>query len=244
MEVRRHIKRHVLAFFRRIDQWMLGPRYTLRRLPLGKANPAPSLPAVDSVSIRVINLESRADRLHETEAELAKMGITRWSRFSAVKDSNGALGCALSHAQLMEQVQDLEPAVMVCEDDIEFLVSPEELRTLVSEFLANPILDVLCLAFHLRLPPHAISSRLAITADTATAACYVVKTRALPMLRDSFVEATQLIQAGKPLGLVAIDRHWRKLQRRQLMFAIPRERAVRQRPSFSDIEGHDVFYGV
>jgi len=244
MEVKRHLKRHALAFFRRIEWWMLGPRYALRRLTLSRANPAPVSSAVDSVPIRVINLESRADRLRETEAELATMGITQWSRFSAVKDSNGALGCALSHAQLMEQVQGLEPAVMVCEDDIEFLVSPEELRTLVSEFLTNPALDVLCLAFHLRLPPHVITSRLAITADTATAACYVVKTRALPMLRDSFVEATHLIRAGKPLGLVAIDRHWRKLQRRELVFAVPRERAVRQRPSYSDIEGHDVFYGV
>ena len=244
MEVKRHLKRHVLAFFRRIDQWMLGPRYLSKRLALRKANPSAVLSTVDSVPTRVINLESRADRLRETEAELAQMGITQWSRFSAVKDLNGALGCALSHAQLMEQVQGLEPAVMICEDDVEFLVTAEELRALVSEFLTNPVLDVLCLAFHLRLPPHAITSRLAITADAATAACYVVKTRALPMLRDSFVEATHLIRAGKPLGLVAIDRHWRKLQRRQLVFAVPRERAVRQRPSYSDIEGHDVFYGV
>lgn len=244
MEVRRHLKRHALAFVRRIDQCMLGPRYIVRRLATGKANPSPVLTSLDCVPIRVINLESRVDRLRETEAELAKTGIRRWSRFSAVKDSNGALGCALSHAQLMEQVQGCEPAVMICEDDIEFLVAPEELHTLVSDFLANPALDVLCLAYHLRLPPHTISSRLAITADTATAACYVVKTGALPLLRDSFIEATQFIQAGKPLGLFAIDRHWRKLQRRQLIFAIPQERAVRQRPSFSDIEGHDVFYGV
>lgn len=244
MEVRRHLKRHVLAFFRRIDQWRLGPRYTVRRLKLSKANPQPVLSTFDSIPIRVINLESRADRLRETEAELVRMGITRWSRFSAVKDSHGALGCALSHSQLMEQVQGLEPAVMVCEDDIEFLVSPAELRALVNEFLANPALDVLCLAFHLRLPARAISSRLAITADTATAACYVVKSRALPMLRDSFIEATELIRAGKPMGIAAIDRHWRKLQRNQLVFALPRERAVRQRASFSDIEGQDVFYGV
>ena len=244
MEVRRHLKRHALAFFRRIDQWRLGPRYTVRRLKLSKANPQPVLSTFDSIPIRIINLESRADRLRETEAELVRMGITRWSRFSAVKDSNGALGCALSHSQLMEQVHGLEPAVMVCEDDIEFLVSPEELRTLVNEFLANPALDVLCLAFHLRLPPRDISPRLAITADTATTACYIVKTIALPTLRNSFGEATKLIQAGKPLGLVSIDRHWRKLQRQQLVFAIPRERAVRQRASFSDIEGRDAFYGV
>ena len=107
MEVKRHLKRHVLTFFRRIDQWMLGPRYLAKRLALRKANPSPVLSIVDSVPTRVINLESRSDRLRETEAELAQMGITQWSRFSAVKDSNGALGCALSHAQLMEQVQGL-----------------------------------------------------------------------------------------------------------------------------------------
>ena len=244
MELRRHLKRHVLSFFRRIDKSVLGPRYLVRRLKTRSVDRTPAVGGFDSIPLHVINLESRIDRLRDTETELRKMGRTHWSRFDAVGNSNGALGCALSHARLLKQVEGVEPAVIVCEDDIEFLVSSDELREVVGEFMVNSALDVLCLAFHLRLPPHNISPKLAITADTATAACYVVKSRALPLLRNSFDEASRLIQAGKPLGLVAIDRHWRKLQRRGLIFAIPRVRAVRQRPSFSDIEGRDVFYGV
>jgi len=244
VEFRRHLKRHALSFSRRIDQWVLGPRYAARRFRINRANESEVRPLFESIPIYVINLESRPDRLRETEAELAKMGIARWSRFDAVKDSNGALGCARSHARLAERVQDSEPAVMVCEDDVEFLVSPENLRALVTEFLGNPALDVLCLAYNLRFKPHTISPNLAVTADTATAACYVVKTASIDTLKDSFSEAARLIQEGKPIGLVAIDQYWKKLQRRKLVFAVPQKRAVRQRPSFSDIEGHDVFYGV
>lgn len=244
MEVRRHLKRQILSFSRQVDSWMLGPRYVAKRLKPAIANAMAMRTGTDSIPTHVINLESRPDRLSETATELAKMGITHWSRFEAVKESNGALGCALSHARLVEQLQGAQPAVMVCEDDIEFLVSPDALHDVVSEFLRNPALDVLCLAFHLRSQPHRISSSLAITADTATASCYVAKTHSLEMLRDSFFEAAQLIEEGKPMGLAAIDQHWKKLQRRELIFAVPRVRAVRQRASFSDIEGHEVFYGV
>jgi hypothetical protein len=64
------------------------------------------------------------------------------------------------------------------------------------------------------------------------------------LLRDSFLDSAKLIEEGKPLGLAAADQRWKQLQRRTLIFAIPRVRAARQRSSFSDIEGKEVSYGV
>ena len=90
----------------------------------------------------------------------------------------------------------------------------------------------------------AISKRLAVTADTATASCYVAKAAAIDKLKKSFQESAFMIRAGQPIGISAIDQHWKKLQRKDLLFAIPRTRAVRQRASYSNIEGRDVFYGV
>lgn len=243
-EIIRHLRRYLGVIIRSVDRVALPLRFFLRKLRGGAANFSTAAARADEIPVYFINLASRPDRLRETENELARMGISRWSRFDATKDDNGALGCALSHAGLLEGLDDCQPAVMVCEDDIEFLVEPEELRVLLEEFLGNPAIDVLCLAFAVTAKGHAISSRLAVTSNTQTLACYVAKPAAIRLLRTSFYESAQRIQEGKPLGRFAADQHWKKLQRRRLIFAIPLNRAARQRPSFSDIEGREVSYGV
>lgn len=244
MEIGRHLRRYVVLLRQSVDRALLPLRFRVRQLRfMGASQPAAGVSA-ENLPVHFINLASRPDRLRETQDELERMGLVQWSRFDAIKNDNGALGCALSHARVFEGLKPGETAVMVCEDDIEFLVSPEELRALVQEFLENPALDVLCVAFNVIAKGHPISSRLAITSNTQTLACYVAKAAAVHLLRDSFFESAQLIQHGKPLGLVAADQHWKKLQRRTLIFSIPRKRAARQRPSFSDIEGQEVSYGV
>jgi hypothetical protein len=244
MEVVKHLKRNLLSLSRTLDRGVLPLRFFLRKRRPHPKNILCVGAKSESIPVHVINLATRPDRLRETQDEFRKMGILRWTRFEAVKSDNGSLGCALSHARLLESIDGSELAVMVCEDDIEFLVSPQELDALMAEFLASPAIDVLCLAFNVGSKPHPISSRLAITANTQTTACYVVKGRAREMLTVSFFESAGLIQQGKPLGIAAVDRHWKKLQRRTLLFAVPRVRAARQRPSFSDIEEQKVSYGV
>jgi glycosyl transferase family 25 len=244
VEVVKHLRRSLVILSRSLDRVLLPIRFWGRTLSPIPGNRAVAHADAGSMPVHFINLPSRPDRLRETEDEFARMNLHRGSRFEAVKEENGALGCALSHARLLESVDQHQLVVMVCEDDIEFLVSPQELRALLDEFLLNPALDVLCLAFNLIAPAHAVSPLLAVTANTATTACYVVKRPALENLKTSFFESASLIQAGQPLGLAAADQHWKRLQRRTLIFAIPRKRAARQRPSFSDIEGQDVSYGV
>jgi glycosyl transferase, family 25 len=244
MEIGKHLRRYVVSLSRSVDRAVLPLRYRIRKLRFMFTRASATRLSAENVPVHFINLASRPDRLRETQDELQRMGLVSWSRFDAIKNDNGALGCALSHAGVFAGLQPGETAVMVCEDDIEFLVSPEELRELVQEFLENPALDVLCVAFNALAKGHPISSRLDITSNTQTLACYVAKASAIELLRDSFSESARLIQEGKPLGLVAVDQHWKRLQRRTLIFAIPRKRAARQRPSFSDIEGQDVSYGV
>ncbi len=244
MEVFKHLRRSRVLMSRAVDRAVLPLRFWSRTLSPVPGNRAIVGVDATSIPVRFINLASRPDRLRDTEVEFARMELVRVSRFEAVKEENGALGCALSHGRLLESVDDHQPVVMVCEDDIEFLVSPEELRALLEEFLANPAIDVLCLAFNLIAKAHPVSPLLAITANTATTACYVVKRPALERLEKSFFESARLIQEGQPLGLAAADQHWKKLQRRGLIFAVPRTRAARQRASFSDIEGQEVSYGV
>lgn len=244
MEPVKHLKRACTCLSRWLSWGILPLRFLARRFRPPSENLFSSEAVAASIPVHVINLATRRDRLHETHGELSRMGISEWSRFDAVKSEDGAIGCALSHARVLEGLGAPVPAVMVCEDDVEFLVGRDELRAVLVEFMANPALDVLCLAFRLGSKPHSVSPRLAITSDTQTAACYIAKGRAQRLLSQSFSESAELIKRGKPRGLAAADQHWKKLQRRALIFAVPHNRAVRQRPSFSDIEGRNVAYGL
>ena len=48
-----------------------------------------------------INLDARSDRKEYIERELPKIEITP-NRFSAIKLTNGALGCSMSHLKCLE----------------------------------------------------------------------------------------------------------------------------------------------
>ena len=231
-------------FRRHVDRFLVPQRVRRKVRSIVAADRTAGLLSSAAIPVHFINLSSRPDRREETENELQNVGFRNVFRFEAIQSENGALGCALSHAGLMKSLKVDTPAVMVCEDDIEFLSSPHELQAVLAEFLEDVSLDVLCLAYSTRGKPKAISERLAVTVETATASCFVVKARAIKTLEKSFRESAEMIQSGRPIGISAIDQHWKKLQRTDLLFAIPRSRMARQRASYSDIEGHDVFYGV
>lgn len=244
MDIAGFVRRQRNSSVRLLFRGLLPLRYFARRFFSPSATRLAIRPDSLSVPVYFINLKKRRDRLRETRKEFDKAGLRNWSRFEAISDENGALGCALSHFALMDGLRESESPFMVCEDDIEFLVGPEEIKATLQDFFDNPALDVLCLAYRLGSKPFPVSSLLAITTNTQTASCYVVKRRAAEKLRQSFAESIDLIRGGTPIGLSAIDQHWKKMQRRTLVFAIPLVRAAQQRPSFSDIERNDVSYGV
>lgn len=244
MEIVRHLKRYSRILSRTLDHALLPGRYAFRKMTESKDSLENRVLPLEDIPIYVINLATRSDRLRETRAEFRRIGLTKWARFDAQENENGALGCSLSHASLLDQVAGPESVVMVCEDDLEFLASGKELTQILEDFQANSALDVLCLAFNLGSKPFPINSRLALTANSATTACYVAKARAIPLLKKSFLESANLIAEDKPLGLVAADQHWKRLQRAKLIFAVPRNRVARQRDSYSDIERREVSYGV
>ena len=178
-------------------------------------------------------------------AHLAEFPTVKLERWQASPDVNGALGCARSHASLMENFisEDLDFALVV-EDDIDFLVPEWRLLEVIAEFLNNPTLDVLCLANSNQIPPRRISPTLSITCSTQTAAAYLLKRRAAKPLLKKFRNSVRLFGAGEPKRVAAIDQQWKAVQRGRLIFAVPHEKIARQRPSFSDIEGRTVDYGV
>ncbi len=102
----------------------------------------------------VINLADRRDRLSAFMREMAVLQIRHYSRFEAVRDANGALGCLSSHAEcLKSMLANSWRCIMICEDDARFRVSRKELDVLVDAFIDDSTAEVACLAYRQCGPP-------------------------------------------------------------------------------------------
>ena len=68
-----------------------------------------------------INLTHRTDRLSHILDQFNGLGITG-ERVDAIQNSNGAIGCTLSHIKCLEMaIERNYEQVFICEDDITFL---------------------------------------------------------------------------------------------------------------------------
>ncbi|MDC0959771.1 hypothetical protein OAR42_04915, partial [Planktomarina temperata] len=142
------------------------------RPPVAQAN-GPS--GLDRCEIHYINLKHREDRRAEIQSEFKALGVTRFARFEAIADANGALGCAKSHETVLSSASILEDQLlMICEDDCQFIADRAAIDAAIEEFFFNPHLDVLCLAYNAE-NGFAISQNLMITSDTQTMSCYILK---------------------------------------------------------------------
>lgn len=191
-----------------------------------------------------INLDRRQDRRRQIERELFSIGLSNFTRFSAIPDANGSLGCAKSHLKVLQTLA-IQPGdlFMVCEDDLAFSSNQEETEAVLQDFLLHPHLDVLCLAYRLKAPRLRLTRRLAIANGIQTASAYILRKRAIPVLIESFRESRDMLSAGAPKSIASIDIHWKKKQSSSLIFAISIRPLARQRRSYSDIANQVKDYG-
>lgn len=194
--------------------------------------------------MRFINLAERSDRREAVESEFLRIGVKNPERFEAVAEAKGVLGCAKSHVHVTSRPAATGRLLMVCEDDLEFLVPRGVIDACIEEFARSPQLDVLCLAYNSNHSAHKVSSRLSISDDVQTTSCYVLKESARDVVRLEFQKSVKKISAGRSVRKFALDQQWKTVQRRKLIFAVTNQRVAKQRPSFSDIEGRFVDYGL
>jgi len=188
--------------------------------------------------VSFINLSDRKDRLKLVTHEFARVEISKAKRIPAIKDQNGALGCAKSHVKALDALSQANfQLAMVCEDDVEFLTDRQVLNELISEFQRIPGLGVLCLANRVRGPRLPISKMLSVSNNIQMAACYVIKPFALKPLRQSFSNSVLALGEGADLAEASIDQLWKKVQTNEVFFSVPRAKVARQRKSYSDIAG-------
>ncbi|GLT19894.1 hypothetical protein GCM10007938_36770 [Vibrio zhanjiangensis] len=213
----------------------------------------------DNVHLKIINLAHRIDRKEESIAELKECGINIGdeSFFEAYyKPECGALGCSLSHGNLIAHYLSLSssPYLLVLEDDFEvqecelFLSNLERILDCSSDW------DVFLLGNNQAIPIAIIDDQLGFSRviNSQTASGYIVhRSFAVKLMSTFFESALGLEYSSKlPLKLNKLVSHhycldilWKKLQTEH-RFATRLPPLIKQRASYSDIEMKNVDYGV
>lgn len=190
-----------------------------------------------------INLAHRTDRCGQVICELEKLDISG-TRFNAVKTTNGAVGCTISHLKCLEQaIANDWPYVFICEDDIVFL-NPDLIRTNIGRFcetIGNNW-DVLILGGNAVPPYQSIDNFAVRVSNCQTTTGYIVQRHFYKPLLDNIREGlTQFMRDPTNKRQFAIDIYWKRLQaiHRWYMIVPP---TVIQREGFSDVEEKSTNY--
>ena len=234
----RRLLREDLSWTLQSMVWVLS-KYPLRFSRVRLGHPVSDLP------VFFINLDRRPDRRAQFEETFGEFQLSKPIRIPGVEHADPMIGCSLAHQKALSEARKLGAEVsIIAEDDVMLRCSPAKLHAVISEFCGNSALDVLCVGNRVKGLLFTISDDLAVSNDIQTASFYVVKKHALGKLIQSMEESAQMLASGLPWKVAAPDTHWKKLQKRGLVFAVPRERCATQRAGYSDIGGKEVDYDV
>ena len=187
--------------------------------------------------IYYINLEHRTDRKEHVTKEFANLGIKNLTRFNAIRNTNGAVGCTLSHIKVLQDAKKNGlPYIMVVEDDIQF-TNPGLFKNQLSGLLRSvEQWDVILVAGN-NLPPYKKVNDFCVkVAQCQTTTGYIVKADYYDTLINNMKEGlVKLMKEPHRHFLYAVDKYWFFLQQRdQWLLVTPL--TVVQRVDYSDIE--------
>jgi GR25 family glycosyltransferase involved in LPS biosynthesis len=199
----------------------------------------------DIKNVFYINLEHRTDRKEHVCKQLETIGLgSVQKRFNAIKMTNGAIGCSMSHLALLKNaVKDRLDHILIVEDDIEFL-NPEVFKTQLNIFLETHgnNWDVILFAGN-NIPPYKkIDDTCVKVGSCQTTTGYLVNGHYIEKLMDNVrTGLTNLLHTPLQHSLYAIDKYWFKLQKIDRWFLIVPLTVV-QREDYSDIEKKVINY--
>jgi len=189
-----------------------------------------------------INLLSRPDRKNHVENQLLSIGINA-ERFNAIKMTNGAIGCSMSHLKIIEiSKKNNWDHVLIVEDDILF-TNPTIFVTQFNHFLKNHNdFDVVLIAGN-NLPPYKIIDDTCVkVTQCQTTTGYLVKNHYFDTLIKNYKEGLlNLMKDPSNHRLYAIDKYWFNLQKINKWYLIT-PLTVTQREDYSDIEKRPTNY--
>jgi len=217
-------------------RWYLFPNRIITN-PLVVSNKE----GLDCCDIVYINLEHRQDRRNQIETEFQTLGISQATRFDAIKDIPGALGCARSHLAVLSKWNSKEDRLlMVCEDDAQFLADRKTLDAFICEFQKNDKMDILCIGYRAKNGIK-VNAKFILTSNTQTTSCYVIKPYMRNILLANFSSSVTRLKQGESEPTASIDQVWKELQS-TYHFVVPSIRLLIQRESYSDILHEHVNY--
>jgi glycosyl transferase family 25 len=189
----------------------------------------------DIKNVFYINLDSRLDRKQNVINELNKIGLTG-TRFNAIKNQIGAIGCTMSHLEIlkMAQKEDMDH-VLIVEDDISFL-KPLLFVSQLNKFLsAKDNWDVVLLAGNVLR--YAKQDDICIrVGKSLTTTGYLVRKKYYQPLINNIEEGLYKLMIEPHKGIsFAIDQYWARLQMIDNWFLII-PLTVTQIVSYSNIE--------
>jgi glycosyl transferase family 25 len=193
-------------------------------------------------NIFYINLESRPDRKTHFEKEIHKIGL-RATRFNAIKQKSGALGCSMSHLALLKYAKNNNlDHILIMEDDICFL-NPEVFMNSFNSFLSNNIdFDVLLIAGNNMESYTKINDFCVKIQKCQTTTGYLVKQNYYDKLIEN-IEAgiKKLLNNITRTNDYAVDQYWSKLQKIDKWFLLT-PLTVTQKPDYSNVEKCKINY--
>jgi len=189
-----------------------------------------------------INLKSRPDRKQHVETQLKNVGINA-ERFNAIKMSNGAIGCSMSHLKIIEtaKANDWEH-ILIVEDDILFTDSNLFVKQFNKFLSSHKDFDVALIAGN-NLPPYKrIDDSCVKVTHCQTTTGYIVQKHYYDVLIKNFKDGIlNLIKEPANHFLYAIDKYWFNLQAIHKWYLIT-PLSVTQREDYSDIEKRPTNY--
>ena len=187
--------------------------------------------------IYYINLEHRTDRKEHITKEFANLGIKKFTRFNAIRNQNGAVGCTLSHIKVLQDAKKIGlPYIMVVEDDIQF-TNPALFKNQLTGLLRSlEQWDVILVAGN-NLPPYKKENDFCVqVAQCQTTTGYIVKADYYDTLINNMKEGlVKLMKEPHRHFLYAVDKYWFFLQQKDKWFLVTPLTVV-QRVDYSDIE--------
>ena len=189
-----------------------------------------------------INLDNRVDRKEHIEKELHEMGLS-FERFSAIKESFGALGCSKSHLEVLKLAKKKGyKQVLILEDDFTFIVDKNTFIDTMNQVLVKHF-DVCMISYNIFSSSIDADPIWKKMFDGQTLSGYIVKDHYYDTLIQNIEESIVQLSSTQNRPLYAVDMYIKKLQPSGKWYHTTIRLGI-QNPSYSDIEGHHVNYGL
>jgi glycosyl transferase family 25 len=188
-----------------------------------------------------INLDKRTDRKEAIEKQFREYGLPL-ERFSAIADPFGAVGCSKSHLEVIKLAKQRGyKRVMIFEDDFTFVIPRYEFEDSMKHICTRTF-DVCLLAHNGGSHPPTETFWKKIT-NSLSASGYIVNSSYYDTLIDAIQPSIPLLKQTHSKPQYAVDVIYTQFQKTGNWYCTDPRTGV-QAPSYSDIEGYHVNYGV